>query len=306
MVYVGLISYSLYLWHWPLLAIDRATRVGESPLSVRIALVAVAFVLAVLTYRYVETPFRKAKVRPGRAVALGVTCAAALSCTAFVMADAPKVHADPASCNGRVLPAGCVQVDGPVVVLWGDSFVTPWQEYALSQGLPAVRLGSTGCPPTLGSLTIRGMAAQDYRCHEATRADLDYLRSHEVDTLVVTARWSRLDADGRAGVVQWAKSLPKVRRIVVVGAQPELRDDIDKCLRLNVPCDVPRRDYERMAAGTKQMTRELDALPNVEVLELGDWMCDADMCRGVRDGMVMFRHDNHHVSQDAVQAFLIR
>jgi peptidoglycan/LPS O-acetylase OafA/YrhL len=73
--WIGLISYSLYLWHWPLLAIDRATRAGDAPLATKLALVAVTFVLAVLTYRYVETPFRRMRTQPRRAVAIGVACA---------------------------------------------------------------------------------------------------------------------------------------------------------------------------------------------------------------------------------------
>jgi hypothetical protein len=59
MVFIGLISYSLYLWHWPLLAIDRATRIGQAPLSVRIALISAAVPLAWLSYRSVEQPLRR-------------------------------------------------------------------------------------------------------------------------------------------------------------------------------------------------------------------------------------------------------
>jgi len=58
---VGLISYSLYLWHWPLLAFGAA--IAMRPLHPQEAAVAVAlaFLLAWLSYRFVETPFR----RPG-------------------------------------------------------------------------------------------------------------------------------------------------------------------------------------------------------------------------------------------------
>jgi peptidoglycan/LPS O-acetylase OafA/YrhL len=53
MVFIGLISYSLYLWHWPLLAFERATRVAVSPASARTAVVVSAVLLAWLSYRYV-------------------------------------------------------------------------------------------------------------------------------------------------------------------------------------------------------------------------------------------------------------
>uniref|UniRef100_UPI0026106025 acyltransferase family protein n=1 Tax=Thermomonas sp. TaxID=1971895 RepID=UPI0026106025 len=58
MVLVGLLSYSLYLWHWPLLVIARLDTLGEIGPWGTAAICALAFVLAWLTYRYVENPIR--------------------------------------------------------------------------------------------------------------------------------------------------------------------------------------------------------------------------------------------------------
>ncbi|MCX5966477.1 MAG: acyltransferase family protein [Cyanobacteria bacterium] len=65
-VFVGLISYSLYLWHWPLLSFLAYLRCGgpSDETSRGIALVA-SFVLAVVSWRYVELPFRRKDVLPG-------------------------------------------------------------------------------------------------------------------------------------------------------------------------------------------------------------------------------------------------
>lgn len=62
LVATGLISYSLYLWHWPLLAFAQYLTVsGESrpPLSVRLILILTALILAWISWRWVETPFRQ-------------------------------------------------------------------------------------------------------------------------------------------------------------------------------------------------------------------------------------------------------
>ena len=58
-VSVGLISYPLYLWHWPLISFAYITSsgAGPSPFAAS-ALVAVSFVLAWMTYRFVEIPVR--------------------------------------------------------------------------------------------------------------------------------------------------------------------------------------------------------------------------------------------------------
>ena len=56
-VYIGLISYSLYLWHWGILSISRWT-IGIHWWSIPFQL-AILFGLAIASYRYIETPFRK-------------------------------------------------------------------------------------------------------------------------------------------------------------------------------------------------------------------------------------------------------
>jgi peptidoglycan/LPS O-acetylase OafA/YrhL len=70
---VGLISYPLYLWHWPLLAYARII-LGEMPdRGMRIGLFGLAFVLAALTYWGIERPIRFGKGAPGvKAIALAL------------------------------------------------------------------------------------------------------------------------------------------------------------------------------------------------------------------------------------------
>ena len=57
MVWIGKRSYSIYLWHWPIYVLLRWT-IGIHTLSVQIAAVAASFVMAMISYRYVETPLR--------------------------------------------------------------------------------------------------------------------------------------------------------------------------------------------------------------------------------------------------------
>lgn len=58
-VWLGLISYPLYLWHWPILSLLRITEYGNpSQFKIILALI-FSFILAVATYYWVETPIRK-------------------------------------------------------------------------------------------------------------------------------------------------------------------------------------------------------------------------------------------------------
>jgi peptidoglycan/LPS O-acetylase OafA/YrhL len=58
MVWIGLISYPLYLWHWPILAFLRITAVFKSELAIGLCAIGASFVLSWLTYRFIERPFR--------------------------------------------------------------------------------------------------------------------------------------------------------------------------------------------------------------------------------------------------------
>lgn len=60
MMWIGLISYPLYLWHWPLLSIAHISRpdIPELPQTIVCALIALSIILAYLTYRFLEFPIR--------------------------------------------------------------------------------------------------------------------------------------------------------------------------------------------------------------------------------------------------------
>ncbi len=77
MVGIGLISYPLYLWHWPLLSFVRILESGTpSHEGIRIAAVALSFLLAWVTWRFVERPIRSRRKTWVTAATLTVTLAA--------------------------------------------------------------------------------------------------------------------------------------------------------------------------------------------------------------------------------------
>ncbi|WP_406037128.1 SGNH hydrolase domain-containing protein [Micromonospora sp. NBC_00898] len=74
--FLGRISYTLYLWHWPLL-VALTARLDDPGLAVRGVAVALAVLLAYLTSRFVERPVwhsRKLSVKPRTALTVGLAC----------------------------------------------------------------------------------------------------------------------------------------------------------------------------------------------------------------------------------------
>ena len=66
LVFIGKISYSLYLWHWPVLIYAEYWALDPLRWYFRILAMLASVILAVLSYRLVETPFRTRRVMPKR------------------------------------------------------------------------------------------------------------------------------------------------------------------------------------------------------------------------------------------------
>jgi peptidoglycan/LPS O-acetylase OafA/YrhL len=138
--FTGNISYSLYLWHWPLIIIAPSVPFWGLTIWHRIALLVLCFVLAWLTKRFVEDPVRRWKVltsRPAR-VSLWASLAAmvlvagtagvawAVNAPAYRegVAAIAKLRADPPKCFGAavVLDASCAGTDFGDTILPAPGF----------------------------------------------------------------------------------------------------------------------------------------------------------------------------------------
>ncbi len=183
LVLVGKLSYSWYLWHWPLLALARSASPGSEWLLRDIALVLLALVLSALTFRYVEEPVRRQRPWPfasaGQSVAAGVALMLMSAGLALVlwssadqrMAKDPvlrmagqamnELSSFPADCQyfGRPF-TGLAPMDvctlgrgssGPQVLLWGDShadhFKAAFEKLAEATSARVVVRTMGGCKP---------------------------------------------------------------------------------------------------------------------------------------------------------------
>ncbi len=79
LVGIGLISYSLYLWHWPLLAFARYLSIAELSVGAATAIVLGSAALAWISYRYVETPIRRGSVFKRRPLLLSAAATVLLA-----------------------------------------------------------------------------------------------------------------------------------------------------------------------------------------------------------------------------------
>lgn len=184
-VFIGLISYPLYLWHWPLLSFMSIIESGPVSLLVRMVLVASSFFLAYLTYRFVERPIRSngGKNIPLILMSLLVLAGACGSIVFsnkgfdFRFAEKEELLKSASSrepvrddeCRKRyqdkVKSTHCQQEgDGKkVVYIVGDSHTTAiftgYGDFLVERGYKVVMLGEAGCSLVLSPQSIEKNAS---------------------------------------------------------------------------------------------------------------------------------------------------
>lgn len=194
-VLVGKLSYSLYLWHWPVLVLwTHADQRPESPLAMA-AVMVITFSLSAISYRLVETPLRQADAPyAGRVLWGSLAASVALAVVALVVGvgdgvpsrfSEPVVALDRARfpdvpftpCFGPALVGGdCtlgVSTAAPRWLLWGDSHalaLAPALDATLKKrGEAAVFIAGSACPPLWG-VGSRDVRSGDWRVRRAGRA----------------------------------------------------------------------------------------------------------------------------------------
>ena len=221
-VFFGLISYSLYLWHWPLITLAKYYADGMLLVSTRILLMGLAICLAWVSMRLIETPIRRGTLG-APALLAGTVLTSALLLTvggAVYLQDGminrfgPQVRthiaasADflqdwqrcktPASGPFSGIELCPIGPEGPPeVIIWGDSHVRAFKEgieqAAVDAAVPGVIIWQAGCPPLLGigkeeNSTTQVQDAACARSNAQIAAGFPSLE--QARSLVLIGRWS--------------------------------------------------------------------------------------------------------------------
>ncbi len=227
---IGLISYSLYLWHQPLFAFARIRSLTEPTPLLMALLTLAAVLLAILSWRFVETPFRTGRIT---ALASGPRVLAATGAVAVVMmaigaagrldhglsfrlppaalaALEVQAHPDPAMATclfdkgEAALPhpvRACMtpDTDRSDTILIGDSHAGAITGEALrafaSAGLDLYALSHSSCAGFSGFVVSN--AKYHLRCNRFFEGVEDYIARSSIKTVIMVSRWS-LYLDGNA------------------------------------------------------------------------------------------------------------
>ncbi|TPG42880.1 acyltransferase [Sphingomonas koreensis] len=209
-VFCGQISYSFYLWHWPLFVFARYRMIDEPPHQLMIEIAFVALLCAALSWRFIERPVRTGQVLRSRR-ALFVAAAAMVACTsafggvlvltgglpqrvppkvAQLSAYSAEANPYPWHCDGTLAITRACVIGDPArlrIALLGDSHAAALRAAMgrIGEDGPATLYGAASrCPPLLGY-------GPDAACIAANARNVAFLEAHPaIDTVVLAGRWT--------------------------------------------------------------------------------------------------------------------
>lgn len=221
LVGVGLISYSAYLWHQPLFAFARIRSVTEPSMWMMAALALLVFLLAWLTWKYVETPFRTGGNHAGvtRVRLMQISTATAVALAGFGVAGhvtggfPNRVEADlhlsherlrvnfglNGECENKfTLSPKCKTKERPSFLLWGDSFAMHLADMLKSANPPIefVQMTISDCSPLI-AVSHASSFRDAIGCQHFNDQVFDWLqKSHDIKLVIISSPFAAI-VDGK-------------------------------------------------------------------------------------------------------------
>jgi peptidoglycan/LPS O-acetylase OafA/YrhL len=274
LVFTGLISYSLYLWHFPILILIGYYQIrplGSYPLDAMTLGLGLAFIygIAILSWKIVERPIRSRTVlRSDRWFVLGAIASSLMMLgvgLAFMRTDGlPGRFPRDVQARGPFLPgdnlAPCIALpferialgalcsygptadDVPRAVVWGDShalmLMPDYARLAVEHHMRIYFAASPACQPLLGFADRKANGAPDH-CTEFNSAMVAAVRRLNPQLLILNARWIGVDSDHESDRV-FAIGRPRFER----GLEKTLHDTAAATRSVCVVEDAPAYQYD--------------------------------------------------------------
>lgn len=234
---IGLISYSAYLWHQPLLAFARHRLLGDVTEALLIGLCVASLLMAWFSWKFIEAPFRSKEKFTREVIFDGsVWGLAAFIVAGHLIGKNDNIFSDWESdvrmheCllqgDGETQHAPHCYEDESGVLLWGDSHAA-----ALSVGLaehysgktPFTQLTQSACPPIFGLET----PLRRKTCNQINQRILDDLKKSKYRKVILHASWVHHDypmspTELREKLIRTFDELQKIEglQLTVIGNAP--------------------------------------------------------------------------------------
>jgi peptidoglycan/LPS O-acetylase OafA/YrhL len=329
--WLGEISYPLYLWHWPLLVLPSTYFARPLEVYERILAIVATIVLADLTHRFIEEPFRKTKTVPTLVFKRSgvITLVSVLIGTTIIFSSSDKI--DVSGINGavsldQIKARPLVYDDGchanyaqtksdkceyadtksdKTMVLYGDSHAAQWfpalVEIASRSGYKLISLTKSACP-SVDTVRLDQGGFKMSRCKQWRINSIKRIQEINPDVLIMSSfqyfasppRFTDREKwwdDGQRKLLTEVKNVSP--HLIYLTDTPHPLRDIPACLA----------NYSISKCNTTQRSENL-SISGFSVINPNPWLCSR-VCPAVKDGVVAYR-DASHISVDIAIALIPR
>jgi peptidoglycan/LPS O-acetylase OafA/YrhL len=274
LVFTGLISYSIYLWHMPVLAFFRYYNIWQPGAAATSALLACVYLLAVLSWRFVEQPIRYRSLLETNAsfVRSAAACGLILLAAGLAMLISTRVewgvpgelqipdrewlagHAEFLRCTersadeialGDLCSYGPMDAQAPTALVWGDSHAISlrpaYERIAMARKARIYFAIKPGCRPLVGLAKASNREPGELACAAFNAAAVRAIHILAPQVVILNARWTDPDAQHlvqSAGASDDSDFKPRLEQTLSeIGA-----DRRPACVVLDVPAygyDIP-------------------------------------------------------------------
>lgn len=325
MVFIGLISYSLYLWHWPLIAYLNYTNVAIN-LPNGLAVAAAAVLLAFLSWKFIEAPMRRNGAHQGfsrilarRAALPAVAIASVAMATSYAAGFPARFDSAVASfervldSRPEILRARChvptaryatppdaecrlgVAKSNPDGLLVGDSYANHFtgmiDVMAQAAGISFLDYTMDGCPPLLGYVNGKTPAHAE-RCRKRNEAVYTMISEGHFSRVILAASWLGSPAVGESLAAS-------IEAILKAGATPTIIMN-NQTIERAASCPVRRLMYalpeecEGPRSEPPTYFRQIrERFPMLRIIDPNQVICAGQICSPVVGGIPLYRDDGH-------------
>ena len=329
--WLGEISYPLYLWHWPLLVLPSTYFARPLEVYERLLAIAATILLADLTHRFIEEPYRNKKILPllvykkaayvtGISVFMGavimftnsdkIDISGIKGAVSLAQIKArPQIYDDGCHANYAQTKSGKCEYgkldSDKTMVLYGDSHAAQWFpaliEIANRSGYKLISLTKSACPSVETVRRDQGGFKMS-RCVQWRENTIKRIQDIEPDVLIMSSFQYFAQPPQFNDRTQWwnegqRKLLNQVKNssphLIYITDTPHPTRDIPACLS----------NYSITECNTSERSKNL-SIPGFKVIDPNPWLC-SNVCPAVKDGVVAYR-DASHISVDISLALIPR
>ena len=209
--YIGLISFSLYLWHWPIIALTKNIIMGELTVTVKLSIFILALILSAITYRFVEQPFRKKQELKNflqiKTALIALASLAIIGSALYIFIkmnfkekQGPHIHTNcfrtEETLKSTQKCSFGVKDSHKIFLLYGDShsaaMYPAFEKLALKNGWRGIPASFDGCAPLFDVFRLDGIGNASNCTGEYSKYVETFLEKNKesIDVVFLVARWT--------------------------------------------------------------------------------------------------------------------